>query len=154
MRVTVDDSRLIKLNKWNLSLNKNESFPLECFLATQFISYAEDEGIRRLLVSSISQSDIPDTGLKIWIFNPDIRFTFTQSSKPLRGLKVLWQSITPTENVSTDSFHMIGFEAVVLDPDAFNTLKRCLDNTMQLFHQNIEKSEGWNVGVLRRFDEI
>ncbi|KAF8254183.1 hypothetical protein K440DRAFT_592051 [Wilcoxina mikolae CBS 423.85] len=152
-RVTVDDSRLLKLNKWNLSLNKNETFPLECFLATKFISYAEDEGIRRLLVSNISQSDALDTRLKIWIFNPDIRFTSTQSSKPLRGLKVLWQSITPAENVTTDSFHMIGFEAVVLDPNAFHTLKRCLHITMEVFHRNIEKSEGWNVGVLRRFEE-
>ena len=63
--VEFDDSELFRLDKWNLSLNENETFQLECFLTSRLISYAEEGGVRRLLVSSQPQSTSPVDRFKV-----------------------------------------------------------------------------------------
>ncbi|KAI5817129.1 ubiquitin-conjugating enzyme E2-binding protein [Pyronema omphalodes] len=149
--VSSEDSLLWRLNKWNLSLNEKESHPLECFLSAQFISYAEEGGVRRLLVTNENNTQV--TGLKVWVFNPDIRYTHSQESKPVRGIKVFWQAVKKGEHVPTDSLKATGFEAVELDAKAFETLKRCLDESNSALPVGIRQSGEWNVGAIRRFED-
>lgn len=67
---TVDtDSQMWKINKWNLQLNnrgERAAYPLECFLSSKFISYAEEGGVRRLLVTSEADVDTQTNGIKVY----------------------------------------------------------------------------------------
>jgi len=57
-----------RINKWNLRLNDQEkeaAYPLECFLSSQFISHAEEGGVRRLLVTSEADVDTQANGIKV-----------------------------------------------------------------------------------------
>lgn len=62
------DSKMWKINKWNLRLNDQEketTYPLECFLSSQIISHAEEGGVRRLLVTSEADVDTQANGIKV-----------------------------------------------------------------------------------------
>lgn len=54
----------------------------------------------------------------------------------------------------TGSLETIAFEAIILDGNVFDTLKTCLDSTRKLFPGHIGNCGEWNVGVLRRFEEM
>ena len=54
------EGQMWKLNKWKLARVDGETriaFPLECFLAAQFIALSEEGGVRRLLVTDESEPD-------------------------------------------------------------------------------------------------
>jgi hypothetical protein len=161
-----------RLHKWDLCLNLDGSetaYPLECFLSSQFISYAEEEGFRHLLVSASNQKPgergdlkvcstsllppmhTPDD-LQLWIFNTDIRYTHSNALKPARGVKVFWQTVGQNEKVSTDSLKATGFESVELDAKSFATLKQCLSESSLALPEDMRKTSVWNVGSLRRFE--
>ena len=88
----------------------------------------------------------------MWIFNPDIRYTHTQSTGSVRGVKVFWQEMKPGETVATDSLKATGFEGVILDTGAFQTLRQCLAESNRALPGDIGKSGEWKVGALRRFE--
>ncbi|KAI5849007.1 ubiquitin-conjugating enzyme E2-binding protein [Tricharina praecox] len=156
------DSKMWKINKWNLRLNDQEketTYPLECFLSSQIISHAEEGGVRRLLVTSEADVDTQANGIKIWIFNTDYRYTHTHSAESVRAVKLLWQTVEPGEKVPTDSLKATGFEGIALDPTCLQTLRKCLHDSNGHLPGNIGKtsmgqSGEWNVGSLRRFEEI
>ncbi|KAA8894131.1 ubiquitin-conjugating enzyme E2-binding protein [Sphaerosporella brunnea] len=151
--VGTNDMQMWRINKWTLRLNdqgKEIAYSLECFLASQFIAFTEEGGVRRLF---ITMEDNRSPGLKLWIFNTEVYYTHSSSPMPVRGIKVFWQEAKPGEKVQTDSLKVTGLEAVELDEKAFHTLASCLEESNQALPADIGKNGEWNAGSLRRFEE-
>jgi len=67
--------------------------------------------------------------------------------------------VKPGEKVATDSLKSTGFEGVVLDLTSLQTLRKCLQESNEHLPRTIGKtsmgqSGEWNVGFLRRFEDI
>ncbi|KAI5789151.1 ubiquitin-conjugating enzyme E2-binding protein [Geopyxis carbonaria] len=150
-----DTSNIWRLNKWNLCFHNAgvvTTHELECFLASQFLSYAEDEGARRLLIKNNEDASINQ--LKLWIFNTDIRYTHTLTPQPVRGIKVYWHLLEAGEEPPrTDRVTSTGFEGVELDDSVFSALMNCLTTSSQAMPEDLRTIGEWNAGALKRFEK-
>ncbi|TGZ77390.1 hypothetical protein EX30DRAFT_344174 [Ascodesmis nigricans] len=149
-------SELWRIHKWNIRLQNGESgcvYPLECFLASEFIGFAESEGVRRLLVSDRNDTD-NGARLKIWVFNTDVFYSHPDVDKPQRGIKVYWRLLGEGEKAPpTDRLASTSFEAVELDSIVVKRLVDRLRERAALMPTEMQTQGEWASGILRRFQE-
>lgn len=167
-------SELYRFHKWNIEVSSGSgnsvSYPLEMFIASQFLARVEGEGIRRLLlsnrdddcgqklkVSTLSNRIIRPCSnwrFQLWIFNPDIRYTHTKTAQGVRGIKIFWRLLTPTEAPpATDRLLPTSFDVMEVDVIVLQTLLKCLQESSQAIPSDLRKTGEWTAGMLQRFKE-
>ena len=118
----------------------------------------ENSGVRKFhihpaLHSSELQAPIPS--LLVWVFTPDLLFSSSISTPgrldPTRSTKVFyerqtWQPLKPGEAESAS------IEDVEIPGDLYEELDKALQESQRLLPPTARKFQGWDVGLLERFE--
>lgn len=152
-----------RLNKWNIKLQlaangiyEEYTYPIGPFLSAQLLAFAEGEGIRRLIVSCDDGSG--DSGketsrLKLWLFNSDIKYTSTETRRPVRAMKVFYQEVEGgTSTGQGTSLGNGGFEEVRLTEEMVRGLREELNSSTEGLLEELKLFREWKVGTLQRFE--
>lgn len=133
----------------NTGLRKFHIHPTPVSPASQIDPGAQSEG-------DGSPEDIPATqSLLVWVFTPDLLFSSSMPSPgrndPTRAMKVFykqqtWQPLKPGEPESA------GIEDVEFPEELFHELSTALRKSQSLVPPTARKFQGWDVGLLERFD--
>ncbi|KAJ5902729.1 hypothetical protein N7495_003257 [Penicillium taxi] len=163
--VGMDDSSMngYRLLKANLSLNADkatthetqwESHPTEIIVAAQLLELIERESARRFVVHCGQKS-----GLLLWVFNPDMRYSHYSSSTTRRvnarqAMKVFFQQATDVESILNRDIGKpspLSVEELELPRMIYEALSRALLNSHMLLPLSVRRFNEWQVGLLSRF---
>lgn len=150
-----------RLNKWNIKLQlsangmcEEYSYPIVPFLSAQLLAFAEGEGIRRLIVSC-DDDDKETSRLKLWLFNTDIRYTSSETRRPMRAVKVFYQEVVVEDGAETEQGTSLvsgGFEEVRLMREMVDGLREELRQSTDGLLEELTQFREWKVGALQRFE--
>jgi hypothetical protein len=93
--------------------------------------------------------------LLVWVFTPDLLFSSSIQSPgrldPTRSMKVFyqqktWQPLKPGEPENAS------IEDVEFPEELFQELRNALDDSQKVLPPTARKFQGWEVGLLERFD--
>lgn len=162
---TVDESASgWRLWKWSIDITSSFSKPkannynLQKWISARLLFLIENQGVRKFHV----RPDIPDTctptrSLLIWVFTPDLLFSSSVASPaparqdPTRAIKIFWkpQTWSPPQPGEPES---ASIEDVVFPGEVFDGLESALRSSQALLPMNARGFQGWEVGLLERFD--
>ena len=167
-----------RLQKWSVGMRSSSAsnlpttFVTQKWISARLLYLIENTGIRKFhihpvqaaLNSSLSAQSDPSTppqpvmpipSLLVWVFTPDLLFSSSIPSPnrldPTRSTKIFyqkqtWQPLQPgdPENAS--------IEDVEFPSDLFDELRDALKASQRLLPPTAKKFQGWDVGLLERFD--
>ncbi|KAI9702089.1 MAG: hypothetical protein M1836_001433 [Candelina mexicana] len=142
-----------RLYKWSLSLQqphtlKPISYPLQHFVSAQLLSLIDNQAVRRFVLTSSKPGEI--SGLELWVFNPDLYYTSTSTPHPQRAMKVFSKPIPKAQ----EYLEMKGssHEEVNLPHEIYERMKKILTTSCLAVFKSSKGFEGWDAGLLERFD--
>ncbi|KAF2187023.1 hypothetical protein K469DRAFT_705573 [Zopfia rhizophila CBS 207.26] len=147
--------------KWSSSIGSSNSpsttstFNIQKWISARLLYLIENQGVRKFSVHPDSETSEPVSSLLLWVFTPDLLFSSsipsTPEAGPTRAMKIFWQPQTfdPTSNGVQESTSV---EEVAFPEEVSSELKRVLEGSQKLLPGNARKFQGWNVGLLERFD--
>ncbi|CAO2656714.1 Nn.00g055170.m01.CDS01 [Neocucurbitaria sp. VM-36] len=168
-----DASNGWRIRKWCVGVATSDSSPpttyaTQKWIVARLLYLIENSGVRKFHVHSLtptaaSSSDLPTTlepqssvpSLLIWVFSPDLLFSSSIHSPnrhdPTRSMKVFyqkqtWQPLRPGDPESAT------VEDVEFPPDLFEEMGKVLEQSQGLLPPTARSFQGWNVGLLERFD--
>jgi hypothetical protein len=118
----------------------------------------ENNGVRKFQIHPAlpaSELQAPIPSLLVWVFTPDLLFSSSISTPgrldPTRSIKVFferqtWQPLKPGEAESAS------IEDVEFPEDLYEELDKALQESQKLLPPTARKFQGWEVGLLERFE--
>lgn len=95
---------------------------------------------------------------QLWVFTPDLVFSSSVPSTgerprhdPTRAMKVFWQYLS-LESGRSDGSQNLSVEDLHFPAHVVEELKGCLEESQSLLPVQARKFQGWQVGLLARFD--
>lgn len=148
--------------KWCIRISPRPGQPSTTFSVQKWISarllfLVENQGVRKFHVHADvdpSQTE-PVPSILLWVFTPDLFYSSsipTQDRQdPTRSMKVFYQYQTyaPPKPGEPES---ASIEQVSFVQELYDVLERGLKESQQLLPGSARKFQGWEVGLLERFD--
>jgi hypothetical protein len=156
--------------KWAVSMSMDSSassqhadFTPQKWISARLLYLVENSGVRKFHIRPLS-SPTPATNtdslgpvpsLLIWVFTPDLMYSSSVPSPgrqdPTRSVKIFykkqtWQPLQPGEPESAS------VDDVEFPTQLFHELERGLKESQQMLPPTARSFQGWNVGLLERFD--
>ncbi|KAH8733046.1 HECT-like ubiquitin-conjugating enzyme-binding-domain-containing protein [Phaeosphaeriaceae sp. PMI808] len=166
-----------RLWKWNIDMHpkfspqtKTHKYNTQKWITARLLYLIENTGLRKFHIHPTQPSPSPISNttdglptpeskstpsLLLWVFTPDLLFSSSIPSPdrqdPTRSMKVFyqqqkWQALQPGEPESAS------IEDVEFPEDLFFELKQVLDESQRVLPPTATKFQGWEVGLLQRFD--
>lgn len=164
----------IKLWKWGIKLSPGTSKPLSyqqpsisSIIATQISSVLQAQCCSRLLLlpvgwkPSAASTDSTQTPtaessplVSLWVLTPTLRYSATASNKVqhdsgILAMKIFWKAVTEEQAVKL----LDTVEEVPLPSEAIKEVSSCLGDSASMLPPSARKFQGWNVGLLERWEE-
>lgn len=133
------------------------SYSVQKWISARLLYLIENTGLRKFQAystSDITPSD-PIPSILLWVFTPDLIFSSSLLSEdrrdPTRALKLFYQhqDYLPS-NDGTQAISMV--EEVEFPKELYEELTRSLKESQALLPVGARKFQGWEVGLLGRFD--
>lgn len=154
-----------RIRKWNISVTSSapslpvHSYTVQKWISARLLYLIENTAVRKFHIHTApgAQSDAPIPSLLIWVFTPDLLFSSSIPTPnrldPTRSMKIFyqkqtWQPLKPgeAENASIEDVEFPG--------DLYNELDRALQQSQRLLPPTAKKFQGWDVGLLERFEVV
>lgn len=154
-----------RIRKWGISIASSlPGSPPAPFYSTQkwisarLLYLIENTGVRKFHVHTALAANkalAPIPSLLLWVFTPDLLFSSSIPTPnrldPTRSVKVFyqkqtWQPIKPGEPESAS------IEDVEFPVDLYKELDQALQQSRRLLPPTTNKFQGWDVGLLERFE--
>ena len=169
-----------RMQKWSVGIRSTVSlasglpstYSSQKWISARFLSMIENSGIRKFHIRSSSpalelptQTEAPAPisspsvqpipSLLVWIFTPDLLFSSSIPSPnrfdPTRSMKIFykkqtWQPLRPGDSESAS------IEDMEFPNDLYEELDDALRLSQRLLPPTAKKFQGWDVGLLERFD--
>lgn len=157
--------RKLALSVSSSSQSPDKSFESQKWLACHLLSSIDTQGVRKFLIRPASHSHDASPPIKIWVFNPDINISSSESlePKPLRAVKILWKDADVQHSSTTDGRESNDNEArldrqtlsegeIELPAEELRSLKEALIKSANLLPEGSKMfQEEWRVALLPRF---
>jgi hypothetical protein len=133
-------------------------YSVQKWISARLLYLIENSGVRKFHVHPVqTASDLqtPIPSLLVWVFTPDILFSSSIPTPgrldPTRSVKVFyqrqtWQPLKPGEPESAS------IEDVEFTQDLYEELGKALVGSQRLLPPTARKFQGWDVGLLERFE--
>jgi hypothetical protein len=138
---------------------------MQKFLAARLLFLIENTGVRKFHIhpeppepspthtSSVSPGPVPS--LLVWVFTPDLLFSSSiqenKRSDPTRAMKIFYERKTwaplKAGEVEESSVEDVEFPAPL-----YEELDRVLRDSRMVLPESARRFQGWDVGLLERFD--
>lgn len=172
-----DSSDGWRIWKWNVDIETEEfsramhsMYSTQKWITARLLYLIENTGIRKFHIHPVSPTSSAPNGtstsqdddappstpsLLVWVFTPDLLFSSSVPSPgrhdPTRAMKVFyqpqtWQPLQPGEPESAS------IEDVEFPEELFRELDDVLTRSQSLLPPTARKFQGWQVGLLERFD--
>jgi HECT-like Ubiquitin-conjugating enzyme (E2)-binding len=141
-----------KLQKWSLALETGsgtQAFAVEKWFSLQLLQAVDADGVYKFLVDMDGKRDSENV-LLLWVFNLDWTISGT-ILEPRRVIKLLWRK-GASDLVIQNHRKQAGVETLVLEPSTFENIQSTLLGSKTILPPSMTQFNGWNVGVLSRFD--
>ncbi|CAI7678767.1 unnamed protein product [Penicillium pancosmium] len=150
-----------RLLKANVSLNTNpaphteeewQSHPEETIVAAQLLELIERESARRFVVHCGQKS-----GLLLWVFNPDLRYSNSSSGYSInaqQAMKVFYQNVDDVDkllNPELGKVSPLSVEELELPSSILQSLSSSLEKSNNMLPLSARRFNEWHVGLLSRF---
>ncbi|KAJ5210493.1 Ubiquitin-conjugating enzyme E2C-binding protein [Penicillium cf. griseofulvum] len=152
-----------RLLKSNVSLNTNspsceadianwEVHPTETIVAAQLLELIERESARRFVVHCGQKS-----GLVLWVFNPDIRYSNSSpgcSIMAQQAMKVFYQKSADVDELLHPEIgnpSPLSVEELELPSMTFEAMSQALTRSNEMLPLSARRFNEWDVGLLGRF---
>ncbi|KAJ5233721.1 uncharacterized protein N7469_005487 [Penicillium citrinum] len=150
-----------RLLKANVSLNTNstshtenewQSHPEETIVAAQLLELIERESARRFVVHCGQK-----TGLLLWVFNPDLRYSNSSSGCSIsaqQAMKVFYQATDDVEKFLSPELGKaspLSVEELELPSSTMTSLSTSLQRSNDMLPFSAKRFSEWQVGLLSRF---
>ncbi|GAD97226.1 hypothetical protein NFIA_069180 [Paecilomyces variotii No. 5] len=158
-----------------------KTYPKETIVGAQLLEMIEREGIRRfvihyggsdgLLVCSSVPLRIPKTNpsedtslifsflvIKIWIFNPDVRYSSVNSNHSIaaqRAMKIFFQHVSDAEKIlepEQGKPASMSLEELYLPTSIYEDVYSALSQSNKMLPASARNFREWRVGFLNRLD--
>jgi hypothetical protein len=142
-----------------MSSSSPVSHTVQKWISARLLYLIENTGLRKFHVhattSPHSQEPIPS--ILVWVFTPDLLFSSSITTPgrldPTRTMKVFyqkqtWQPLKPGEPESAS------IEDVEFPEDLYEELDKALELSQRLLPPTAKKFQGWDVGLLERFEVV
>jgi HECT-like Ubiquitin-conjugating enzyme (E2)-binding len=95
------------------------------------------------------------TLLQLWVFTDDLNFSSSVRSSertdPTRAIKALWKPLDrPVDTFMQQNQSSV--EELILPPRIFDEVRQALLRSAELLPSSVKQLNGWQVGLLERFD--
>ncbi|KAF2253072.1 hypothetical protein BU26DRAFT_214208 [Trematosphaeria pertusa] len=148
--------------KWCISIASGSSsrpsiYSIQKWISARLLFLTENQGVRKFHVhpDTDSPQTAPISSLLIWVFTPDLFYSSSIPSDdrngPTRSMKVFYQSQTYTPP-QTGEPESASIEDVAFPKELFEALERTLKESQKLVPASARRFQGWEVGLLERFD--
>ncbi|TVY41732.1 Uncharacterized protein LOCC1_G004339 [Lachnellula occidentalis] len=173
-----EQSEGVKIWKWSIKLSQANPHPssglrlpqmpsISSIISTRISSVLQAQCCSRLLLHSLEWKPSPaasdamnkmsPTLLSLWILTPTLRYSATNSpavdepnlSLSKLAMKVFWKEVTEDEAAKL----MDTVEEVPLPSEAIQQISACLHDSALLLPPSTRKFQGWDVGLLERWEE-
>ncbi|KAJ5965940.1 hypothetical protein N7481_012654, partial [Penicillium waksmanii] len=150
-----------RLLKANVSLNTNsvpvtdeewQSHPEEMIVAAQLLELIERESARRFVVHCGQKS-----GLLLWVFNPDLRYSNSSSGYSVnaqQAMKVFYQNVDDVDKLLSPELGKVSplsVEELELPSSILQSLSFSLEKSNNMLPLSARRFNEWHVGLLSRF---
>ncbi|KAJ5652385.1 hypothetical protein N7507_009811 [Penicillium longicatenatum] len=150
-----------RLLKANVALNTNgpedseehwQSHPAEIIVAAQLLELIERESARRFVVHCGQKS-----GLLLWVFNPDLRYSNSNSGYSVnaqQAMKVFYQTTGDVDSILNRDMGRpspLSLEELELPSMIFQALSAALTHSNQMLPLSARQFNEWTVGLLDRY---
>ncbi|KAF1836714.1 hypothetical protein BDW02DRAFT_587222 [Decorospora gaudefroyi] len=156
-----------RIRKWSVSvssfstasLSSPTTLSVQKWISARLLYLIENTGVRKFHVHPTSRTNpdpqIPIPSLLVWVFTPDLLFSSSIPTPgrldPTRSVKVFyqtqtWQPLKPSEPESAT------IEDIEFPGDLYEELDRALQQSQRLLPPTARKFQGWDVGLLERFE--
>jgi hypothetical protein len=152
--------------KWNVNINSRSSwtsspsYSTQKWITARLLYLIENTGLRKFYIHPSAPATDADSApstpsLLVWVFTPDLLFSSSMPSPgrldPTRSMKVfyqpqIWQPLKPGEPESAS------IEDVEFPEELFLELSDVLRESQRVLPPTARKFQGWEVGLLERFD--
>lgn len=135
------------------------SYTVEKWISARLLYLVENTAVRKFHIHTAppTQSEEPIPSLLIWVFTPDLLFSSSISTPnrldPTRSMKIFyqkqtWQPLKPGEAENAS------IEDIEFPEDLYTELDRALHESQRLLPPTAKKFQGWEVGLLERFEVV
>ncbi|KAK2741757.1 hypothetical protein FQN57_005501 [Myotisia sp. PD_48] len=148
----------------NVTDDSFETYPTEIFIAAQLLESIERTGARRFVIHSWTEESERNTGLLIWVFNPDLRYSCNNNIPSIRrvasgqrALKVFFQSIPDVQSLVNPAIGTpaaASLEEILLPWSIYTEAKSILTESNSTLPPSARKFKEWDVGLLNLFGEV
>jgi hypothetical protein len=153
-----------RVQKWSISITSTlpslptYSYSVQKWISARLLYLIENTAVRKFHIHTAtprSSETAPIPSLLIWVFTPDLLFSSSIPTPnrldPTRSMKVFyqkqtWQPLKPGEPESA------GIEDVEFPEDLYDALDDALQQSQRLLPPTAKKFQGWDVGLLERFE--
>ncbi|KAJ5632902.1 hypothetical protein N7490_009241, partial [Penicillium lividum] len=149
-----------RLLKASVSLNTNDetaedqwqSYPGELIVAAQLLELIDRESARRFIVHRGQKN-----GLLLWVFNPDLRYSNSNSGYSVnaqKAMKVLYQTLEDVDLILNRDMGRpspLSVEELELPSMIFEALSDALVHSNQMLPISARRFNEWTVGLLDRY---
>jgi hypothetical protein len=153
--------------KWNIDIHTRSSsrtssplYSTQKWITARLLYLIENTGLRKFHIHPIAPATDAEPApsmpsLLVWVFTPDLLFSSSIPSPgrldPTRSMKVFyqpqtWRPLKPGEPESAS------IEDVEFPEELFFELRDVLHKSQRLLPPTARKFQGWEVGLLERFD--
>ncbi|KAL9110046.1 MAG: hypothetical protein Q9227_005385 [Pyrenula ochraceoflavens] len=143
-----------RIYKWTLVTKRSDCSAEETISAgevicAQILALIESIAIRKFVLHS-DHDEGSDTGILLWVFNPDLRYTSSTMPGARRAMKVFYQ-ITP-DPLRLLNDNSTSLEELYLPSPAKNELQSILQNSTGSLPMPARKFQNWDVALLDRYE--
>ncbi|CAI7574399.1 unnamed protein product [Penicillium glandicola] len=152
-----------RLLKASVSLNTNspsceadiakwEAHPIETIVAAQLLELIERESARRFVVHCGQK-----TGLVLWVFNPDMRYSNSSAGRSImaqQAMKVFYQQSPDVDELLHPEIgnpSPLSVEELELPSMIFEAMSQALTGSNEMLPLSARRFNEWHVGLLSRF---
>lgn len=158
--------------KWSLSISSGpasslsySTYSVQKWISARLLYLIENVGVRKFhihapstSISTATPDSIPSSttpSILVWVFTPDLLFsssiTRPHRTDPTRAIKCFfkkqtWAPLQPGEPESAT------VEDVEFPKELYDELEKTLDESQEVLPVTARKFQGWDVGLLERFD--
>ncbi|KAI4920589.1 hypothetical protein J4E85_009356 [Alternaria conjuncta] len=157
-----------RIRKWAISIRSAKITPssptthtVQKWISVRLLHLIENTGLRKFHIHTAAPPDqsqeTPIPSLLIWVFTPDLLFSSSIPTPgrldPTRTMKVFyqkqtWQALKPGEPESAT------IEDVEFPAGLYEELEKGLERSQRLLPPTAKKFQGWDVGLLERFEVV
>ncbi|KAJ4359312.1 hypothetical protein N0V95_002236 [Ascochyta clinopodiicola] len=160
----------LRIWKWCLSISSGptsspsySTYSVQKWISARLLYLVDNVGVRKFHIhpppspSTSTSTSTPSStaSVLLWVFTPDLMFSSSISrphrSDPTRAVKAFykkqtWASLQPGEPESAT------IEDVEFPRELYEELEKSLDDSQAVLPATARKFQGWDVGLLERFD--